>query len=84
MVPKLSSDPHCDLAVLLERFVQAAANMQDGDSEDITSRADNMPFCLERIKYNVKSKAKHRFLACYNYYDCALSGAAHRLRPGHL
>lgn len=50
MVSNLSSDPHCDLAVLLERFVQAAANMQDGDSEDITSRADYMSFYLERKK----------------------------------
>lgn len=47
-VLNVSSDPHCDLALPLERFVRAAANEQDGDSEDITSRAAHVLFYLER------------------------------------
>lgn len=40
----LSSDPHSDLATPLERFVQAAANIQDRDSGDPTSRAPKCSF----------------------------------------
>lgn len=40
----LSSDLHCDLAVPLERFVQEAANIQEGDSGDSISRATHMHF----------------------------------------
>ena len=44
----LSSDPHSNLATPLERFVQAAANIQDRDSGDPTSRAAQVQFYLER------------------------------------
>lgn len=48
--PILSSDPHCDLAVPLERFVQAAAHIQDGDSGDSISKTAHMQFYLGKEK----------------------------------
>lgn len=46
----LSSDLHSDLVVLLERFVQEAANIQDGDSGDNVSTAAYMQFSSREKK----------------------------------
>lgn len=44
LVLVLPSDPHCDLAISLERFVHTAASIQGGDSGDTISRAVHIQF----------------------------------------
>lgn len=81
--PMLSSNLHCDLTVPLERFVQEAANIQDGDSGDSISRAAHMQFLSGKKKKNDNIQ-KTKQIPCSWLVTIPITVLSVRLRPSHL
>lgn len=71
----LSSDPHDDLATPLERSEQIVANIQDGDSGDLTLE---QPTCSVSRKKRRKRKQSRSLWAC-GAHRGLLTGSGHHL-----